>query len=280
MVNAFMKKQYFSLLTLLFLVFSLCNVFGQSETPGSNNPPDDGLGPGSLQQPSSPSSTTGNQGASLGSRRTEEELKVLAKRIESLYPDISQAILAAVREVPRKPFLPNEYASLAYENAAVPAANSSYYPSVDTTVSMIHHLRPKSWERVLILGINTGYAAALLSRLSSNIFVVELSASAESRSEAFYEEIGLENITLLKGDSLADWKSYGPFNSVLLHGAVSQIPAQLNAQLAEDGVLLVPLRDPWDIQILLKVTKKQGSLSFQVLEDELFPAINLPEDFR
>ncbi len=243
-------KRYYVFLTCLFFLFSLWSVSGQSEE------------------------------TSLGSRRTEEELKVLAERIESQHPDVSQAILSAVKEVPRKPFLPNEYASLAYENTAVPAEKSSYYPSVDTTVTMLDHLRLEGRERVLVIGINTGYTAGLLSRLSSSVFVVELSATAETRNEAVYQELGMDNITILKGDALVDWKSYGPFNSILLHGAVSQIPAQLNAQLVREGVLLVPLRDPWDIQILMKVTKTQESLSFQVLEDLLFPAISLPDDFR
>lgn len=243
-------KMYYVFLICLFSFFSLWSVSGQSEE------------------------------TSLGSRRTEEELKVLAERIESQHPDISQAILKAVKEVPRKPFLPNEYTSLAYENTAVPAEKSSYYPSVDTTVTMLDHLPLNGRERVLVIGTHTGYAAGLLSRLSSSVFVVELSEAAGTKSEAVYQELKMNNITLLKGDTLVDWKSYGPFNSILIHGAVSQIPAQLNAQLVREGVLLVPLRDPWDIQILLKVTKKQESLSFQVLEDLLFPAINLPDDFR
>lgn len=280
LLNSFMMKGYWLILILFFLLLPLCHVFSQTTGPGSDSLSGAGLGPSGREGSSSADATADKQGADPGSRRTDEELKVLAKRIESLYPDISQTILSAVREIPRKPFLPGEYASLGYENAAVPAENGSYYPSVDTTVTVLQYLNPNSWKKVLVMGINTGYAAALLSRLSSSVFVVELSETAEKRNETVYSELGIENITPLKDDALAEENTLGPFDSILIHGAVSRIPGNLTAVLAPGGVLIAPLRDSWDIQLLLRVIKRQDSLSFEVLEDELFPGIDLPNEFR
>lgn len=140
------------------------------------------------------------------------------------------AVLAAIRAVPRERFVPPARASLAYADTAIELAPGRWMIEPLIFGLLLTHARIAPADRVLVVGAATGYAAAVIGRLSRHVVAVEENAGLALAARAN----GVEVVT----GPLADgWAAVAPYDLIFIDGAAAVLPSQLLAQSAVGGRL-------------------------------------------
>jgi protein-L-isoaspartate(D-aspartate) O-methyltransferase len=151
-------------------------------------------------------------------------------------------ILSAMRHLPRERFLPANLWSLAYADEDVPLGNGRFMlePMVLARMLQAAHLREN--ERVLVVGAGTGYGAAVLAACGCRVTALEEDVSLLAIARAVLT-VEAPSVTLVTGPLAVGWPAHGPFDLILIEGAVAQIPAALAAQThQETGRILAAIR--------------------------------------
>jgi protein-L-isoaspartate(D-aspartate) O-methyltransferase len=113
---------------------------------------------------------------------------------------------------------------------------------------------------VLEIGTGSGYQAAVLSRLAREVVSVERYRTLAEAARMRLKTLGYGNVEILIGDGLAGAPDRAPFDRIMVTAAAESIPDALVAQLADDGVLLLPLGPHGGAQDLVKLTKTAEGL--------------------
>jgi protein-L-isoaspartate(D-aspartate) O-methyltransferase len=143
-------------------------------------------------------------------------------------------VLAAMGEVPRERFVPAARASLAYADALVPLKPGRDFNSPMALGRLLTEAAPRPGEHTLVVAAATGYAAALLARLAGSVVAVE--EDEELAAEARVNLAG-SGIKLVQGPLAQGCPDEGPYDLILIDGAVECVPDALVAQLADGGRL-------------------------------------------
>ncbi len=155
------------------------------------------------------------------------------------------AVLDAMGSVPRELFVPDARRPLAYideDLEIAPARNGQpprYLMEPSPFAKLVQLAKPAQSEAVLEVGSGTGYGAAVLSQLAARVTALESDGELAAEAEANVAALGLANVTVATGALPEGWKSGGPFDVILVSGAVEVVPPALLAQLAEGGRLVV-----------------------------------------
>ncbi len=164
-------------------------------------------------------------------------------------------VLDAMRTVPRHRFVPREHRRHAYADAPLPIGRGQTISQPYIVAFMAQALELRGSERVLEVGSGSGYAAAVLSQLGSEVYGIELERELHDRSVVTLRELGYSNVHLRHGDGFRGWPGKAPFDAIVLSCAAEALPGPLWEQLAEGGRLLYPRGAADDSQELVLVTK-------------------------
>ncbi len=153
------------------------------------------------------------------------------------------AVLKAFGEIPRHLFVPEAVRHRAYEDAALPIGNGQTISQPFTQARYLEALRLTGRERVLEIGTGSGYQAALLGALASQVFSVERVHTLALAAKRVLREAGIANVSVLVGDGTLGWSAYSPYDAILVAAGGPEIPPPLLEQLASGGRLLIPIGD-------------------------------------
>lgn len=169
--------------------------------------------------------------------RSKDELLRRLRRL-----GFPENVVQAFSRVPREAFVPPEYRHLAYADTALPTKNGQTIsqPSVIAEMLAMAELSPGA--RVLEIGTGTGYTAALTYEITRSPLVSveydpELCAEARERLRA----LGYGDITVVCGDGGYGYPPAAPYDCILIHAAVPEIPPPLVGQLRQGGVVVAPV---------------------------------------
>ncbi len=175
-----------------------------------------------------------------------------------------ERVLAAFRRVDRKLFVPQLQRAHAYDDRALLLSHGQTISQPYMVGLMTQALQLKGPERVLEIGTGSGYQTAILASLAKEIYTVERIESLATTAEDRLLEMGFANIQYRWGDGSLGWPEKAPFDRILVTAACPQIPASLEHQLAEGGILVAPVGPP-EGQELTVAQKRGGQL--QVRKD-------------
>ncbi|WP_434940307.1 protein-L-isoaspartate(D-aspartate) O-methyltransferase [Shewanella sp. HL-SH8] len=185
----------------------------------------------------------------------------------------SPAILDAVANTPRELFLDNALAHKAYENTALPIGQGQTISQPYIVARMTELLLQTKPQRVLEIGTGSGYQAAVLAQLVPELCTIERIKSLQIQARQRLKKLDLHNVSFKYGDGWKGWSNRGPFNGIMVTAAAASVPQALLEQLAEGGVLIIPVGD--DTQQLLKITRLGDEFTSQVIEAVKFvPLVN------
>lgn len=163
-------------------------------------------------------------------------------------------VLTAFLTVPRERFVPVECTAQAYDDTALPIAAGQTISQPYMVATMTEVLAPREEDRVLEIGTGSGYQAAILSRLVAQVYTVERHRELSERAQVVCEELGYTNIAFrLVGDEQG-WPEEAPFDAIMVTAGAPRVPADLLAQLASPGRLVIPVGAE-DTQTLLLIQK-------------------------
>jgi protein-L-isoaspartate(D-aspartate) O-methyltransferase len=173
-------------------------------------------------------------------------------------------VLAAMREVPRELFIPPPLAEFAYEDSALPIAEGQTISQPYIVAIMLEALELTPGDRLLDVGTGSGYAAAVASRIVSEVYTIERHRTLAEAAERSFSELGYENVHVRMGDGSLGWPEEAPFDAISVAAAGPTVPPELLKQLAPDGRLVIPT-GPVHVQHLLRVRRTDDRL----VEDRL-----------
>jgi len=176
-----------------------------------------------------------------------------------------QAVLRAMDEVPREHFVDARYADTAYTDHAMPIACGQTISQPYVVAYMTEHLGVKPNHRVLEVGTGSGYQAAVLSRLAREVVTLERYRTLANSARTRLKTLGYDNVEVLFGDGLKGEPLRAPYDRIIVTAAAESIPEALVAQLAEDGVMILPLGPHDGPQQLVKLTKTKEGLQRETL---------------
>ena len=147
-------------------------------------------------------------------------------------------IIEAMLSVPRERFVPDNFKETAYvgEHIAIGADRVVLDPRV--LAKMLEVADIDATDLVLDIGIGLGYSAALLSRLAEAVVAVEDDADRVAEAERLLAEVDADNVAVVEGTLSEGAARHGPYDVILLQGAVEEIPDGLVAQLKPGGRLV------------------------------------------
>ncbi len=179
-----------------------------------------------------------------------------------------QAVLRAMDEVPRDQFVGPAFSDSAYADQALPIECGQTISQPYVVAYMTEQLALRPHHRVLEIGTGSGYQAAVLSRLAREVITIEryrtLADQARVRLAALSYEY--ENVEVIAGDGFAGYPAKAPFDRIIVTAAAEEVPDALLDQLADDGIMVLPLGPHGGPQHIVKLTKSQtGELAREQL---------------
>jgi protein-L-isoaspartate(D-aspartate) O-methyltransferase len=152
-----------------------------------------------------------------------------------------ERVLAAMGEVQREAFLPEELRDRAYADSALPIGDEQTISQPWIVAAICQALELEGSELVLEVGTGSGYSAAVLARLAAHVVSIERhGALARTAAEAL-ESSGERNVELVVGDGSLGVPERAPFDAIAVHAAAPAAPPALLDQLADGGRLVVPV---------------------------------------
>lgn len=177
-------------------------------------------------------------------------------------------VLDAFRKVDRKIFVPELSIKHAYDDRALILSHGQTLSQPYIVGLMTQALQLCGTERVLEIGTGSGFQTAILSKLAREVFTVERVEFLATTSEDRLLALGLKNIRYRLGDGSLGWPELAPFERIVITAACPVVPAALKAQLAEGGILVAPVGDT-DEQELIVLTRQGGKF----VEKNLGPCV-------
>jgi protein-L-isoaspartate(D-aspartate) O-methyltransferase len=171
------------------------------------------------------------------------------------------AVLRALDEVPREHFVDKGFADAAYADRALPIACGQTISQPYVVAYMTEQLGVRPEHKVLEVGTGSGYQAAVLARLAREVVTVERYRTLADAARTRLATLGYQNVDVIVGDGFAGVPERAPFDRIIVTAAAEEVPQTLVEQLAEGGVLLLPLGPHAGLQHLVKLTKTAGSLT-------------------
>jgi protein-L-isoaspartate(D-aspartate) O-methyltransferase len=180
------------------------------------------------------------------------------------------AVLRALDEVPREHFVERDLADAAYADRALPIACGQTISQPYVVAYMSEQLGVRPQHRVLEIGTGSGYQAAILSRLAREVVSVERYRTLAERARVRLETLGYRNVEVRVGDGLAGVAERAPFDRIVVTAAAETVPEALVEQLADGGVMILPLGPHRGNQRLVRLTKSADELKREDLIDVRF----------
>ena len=143
-------------------------------------------------------------------------------------------VIEALLAIPREVYLPESMQEVAYMGENIELSGGRVVLEARTLGKLLDALDIQPNEMVLDLGCAYGYSAAVIAHLCEAVIAVE-SADYANEAEANLSQNGVDNVAVIEGELTAGAAKHGPYDVIVIEGAVEEVPAALLDQLKEGG---------------------------------------------
>lgn len=165
-------------------------------------------------------------------------------------------VLDSMRLVPREAFVDAKLTEFAYEDTPLPIASEQTISQPYIVAQMVQSAEIASGDRVLEIGAGSGYAAAVISRIASEVHAVERHAGLARAARERLAALGYDNISVVEGDGTLGWPHHAPYDAIIVSAGGSSVPPALLDQLTIGGRLVIPIGATPRVQRLLRITRE------------------------
>ncbi len=188
-------------------------------------------------------------------RREREEM--VAEQLEAR-GIADQAVLGALRRVPRELFVPAHQRAFAYSDGALPIECGQTISQPYMVARMTELLAPRPEHVVLEIGTGSGYQTAILACLVRHVYTIEWHLKLMNQAAQRLSELGISNVTYRCADGSIGWPERAPFDGILVTAGAPDVPAELCEQLAAGGRLVIPVGPSCDQTLICVQRQPQG----------------------
>ncbi|WP_420858108.1 protein-L-isoaspartate O-methyltransferase family protein [Marivivens marinus] len=148
-------------------------------------------------------------------------------------------IIDAMLSVPRELYVPADKREAAYVGENLSLGGNRVILEPRTFAKMLDALDIQPDEVVLDLGCGLGYSTAVLARLAEFVVAVEEDETRADEAQAALSENGVDNAAVTTGPLADGAAKSGPYDVIIVEGAVEHLPPALLDQLQDGGRICV-----------------------------------------
>lgn len=169
---------------------------------------------------------------------------------------LNEDVMRALVRVPRHEFVPEDQRSHAYENRPLPIGfgQTISQPYIVALMTDLLNL-PPAGGRVLEIGTGSGYQAAVLADLGTEVFTIEIVEELGSQATERLKRLGYDKAHVRLGDGYNGWEEHAPYDGILVTAAASHVPPALVEQLKAGARMVIPVGGRFQVQQLMLVEK-------------------------
>lgn len=144
-------------------------------------------------------------------------------------------IIDAMLSVPRERFVPKALRDVAYVGRNLDLGQGRVLLEARTLAKMLDALDIEPDELVLDIAPWLGYSSAVIARLAEAVVALEDDEGRVAEAEAILSEIGADNVAVVAGDLAGGAPQHGPYDVIVLEGAIETLPTAIADQLKVGG---------------------------------------------
>lgn len=191
---------------------------------------------------------------------------------------LDERLLDRLRTVPREEFVPPSHRALAFADIAIPLGRGQVMLPPMLEARLLQALALTAHDRVLEIGTGSGYLTAVLAGLASAVYSVEIIPEFKLQAARHLAPFRCDHVTLEIGDGARGWPRHGPYDAILISGALPLGPGPaFRASLARGGrmVAIVGSSPAMEVQVITRVEDAVFTTR-GLLETDVPPLINAP----
>jgi protein-L-isoaspartate(D-aspartate) O-methyltransferase len=181
-------------------------------------------------------------------------------------------LLTAFEDIPRRNFVPVIHVTEAYARGQMPIECGQSMTAVSMVAKVLAALEVDASHRVLELGTGTGYQAALLGRLATKVVSVERFRTLFDKAKDRLSQLRIENVFVKLIDGSQASAELGLSDRIVSNFAFPEVPKSFIDNLASNGVMIAPIGEPGELQIMKRLTK----VGSRFHSEDLFPVRTQP----
>ncbi|WP_350283219.1 protein-L-isoaspartate O-methyltransferase [Nitrosomonas sp.] len=150
---------------------------------------------------------------------------------------LDQDVLDLLYQVKREEFVPAAYRFMAFMDMEIPLEHGAVMLTPKMEARILQELHIRKTDKVLEIGTGTGYMTALLSKLGTHVFSVEIVPELHAMARINLQAHDITNVTLELGDAARGWPGHGAYDVIVLTASTPVLPEAFQQNLAPGGRL-------------------------------------------
>jgi protein-L-isoaspartate(D-aspartate) O-methyltransferase len=187
---------------------------------------------------------------------------------------LDQEVLDLLFVVKREDFVPAAYRNLAFADMEIPIGSGQVMLAPRVEARLMQELGIKSTDKVLEIGTGSGYMAALLAARAEHVVTVESRPEIAEFARQNLERAGVANVTIEVGDGANGWAQRGPYDVIVVSGALPSLPDTLLKQLRLGGRLAAIVGEAPVMEAQLATCSAEGVYNTVNLFETVVPALD------
>jgi protein-L-isoaspartate(D-aspartate) O-methyltransferase len=188
----------------------------------------------------------------------------------------NQAVLDAMRKVPRHLFVPPGLRDAAYDDGPLPIGQGQTISQPYIVAYMTEALGIRPGEHVLEIGTGSGYQAAVLAEIAREVYTIEIVPELADRARETLAGLGYKNVYVRTGNGYAGWPEKAPFPRIMVTAAPDDVPPALVEQLAPGGAMVLPVGTSFQEMTIVTKTA-QGIARKTTIPVRFVPMVGKPK---
>lgn len=176
--------------------------------------------------------------------------------------------------VKREDFVPAAYRNLAFADMEIPIGSGQVMLAPRVEARLLQELGIKKTDKVLEIGTGSGYMAALLAARAGHVVSIESRPELAEFARQNLERAGITNVTVEVGDGANGWSQRGPYDAIVVSGALPSLPAALLKQLRVGGRLAAIVGEAPVMEAQLVICSADGAYNTVNLFETVVPVLD------
>lgn len=177
----------------------------------------------------------------------------------------NESTLKSMSIVPRDKFVPPNLIEKAYDDGPLPIGYGQTISQPYIVAFMTAAIDPEKEFKVLEIGTGSGYQAAVLSGIVSDVYTIEIITELYNSASKRLRNLGYDNVICKNADGYFGWEDFAPFDAIIVTAAAEYIPPPLIKQLKDGGKMIIPVGSPYLTQTLILVEKEGEDITTTAL---------------